>query len=156
MDHSLFYNIVLLPYTIVTFQFAYLFLFWRAFCGTIWSKFVDFPTKDRFNLKKHIYSTVQKECKQISRISELSATLRDFATKYNEISGETNFHSNFVEMSKFVSIKTKVRNNHANIPAKFRCDVAKFCRDSEISRVLIKSSERAFALTFEKGQAKPS
>ena len=75
---------------------------------------------------------------------------RYFLRKYNEISGETKFHSNFVEKpivrkaychfailpiaiaifeKPIVSIKTKIRNGRANIQVKFRRDIAKFRRD---------------------------
>ena len=55
-----------------------------------------------------------------------------FSTKcmYNEISGETNFHSNFIEFLKCLFSQNEnycnFLNGCANIWVKFRCDIAKF------------------------------
>ena len=83
-----------------------------------------------------VYSTVQKECK---RISPNFATFRYFSTKYNEISGETKFRSKFVEFSKRLLFQSKRKFER---PREFSNEIS--LRRSEISRLLIKSSQRKF------------
>ena len=67
------------------------------------------------------------------------AEFRDFSTKYNEISGETKFRSKFVEFSKRLLFQSKRKFER---PREFSNEIS--LRRSEISRLLIESSQRKF------------